>query len=327
MSSKRDPVGDLGLDIGTAMLAMSISTMWVLCTLWGSPTDPGHMARMGAWTRLAGWSEPWRLLSHTWLHFDLEHLVMNLLSLVLFGWPLERAIGWRRLWLLYACAAACGCVLSAVVQRPVLMAGASGAIFGLRGALASLAVRPRRMLHSGEVAVLREAVWPMGLALVLMSFQPGTSWSCHLGGLAVGVLAGATGLLIAGLEPRAPRDGAEPEVAWGRAATATLGVGVLAFCCRPVLLVLAVAYTAIVGLVARSEPRYSARDGWPVTSAALIAGALLWGSGALALTLGSPWRTPAPPPPDPPALLEPGSLPFGGSQVPVHRALRTEPAP
>jgi membrane associated rhomboid family serine protease len=318
----RDPVGDLGFDIGTAMIAMSISTVWALSTLWGSTTDPGHMVRMGAWTQLLGWREPWRLLSHTWLHFDLEHLLMNLLSLVLFGWPLERAIGWRRLWLLYACAGAAGCVLAALLQRPVLMAGASGAIFGLLGALATLAVFPRRMLHAGEVAVLREALWPMGLALVLMSFQPGTSWGGHLGGLAVGVLAGATGLLIVGLEPRAPLDRTGAVVAWVRAGIATLGVGALAFCCRPVLLVLAVAYTAIVGLVARSEPRYSAREGWLVTSAALLAGMLLWGSGTLALTLGQPWRSatpelrsPAPPP-------EPGRPPFGDLQVPVRRDLR-----
>jgi len=267
--------------------------LFSLQTMWGETGDMEVLARMGAWTADDGPSQPWRMLSHAWLHGSFPHFAANLLALVAFGWPLERVIGWRRWLLLYTAGVLGGGLVSAVLEQPNMMVGASGGIFALWAALAALAVSPREMLHGAEVGTLREALWPLGLAMALQSAMPGISWGAHLGGLIVGLTAGLSGLLIAGLAPRAPRrstwESNIPRLSWMRAATATIVVGGLACCFTWVATVLLLAYLLVFGLIARREPRYAAQDGWRVTLGAFAAASLLWGAGAVAVLLGTPW--------------------------------------
>ncbi|MCA9570276.1 MAG: rhomboid family intramembrane serine protease, partial [Myxococcales bacterium] len=292
MSATNDPVGDLGFDPATAGVAATIIAVAALQTTWGDFGDLEVLAALGAWTADEGWHEPWRLLSSVWLHGSFGHLFGNLISLLIFGWPLERAIGWRRWLLLYTTAGLVGAVLAALTTAPVVMEGASGAIFGLFGAMAALAVRPRGALHGGEVAVLREAVWPLGVAMVLQSFLPGVAWAAHVGGGLVGVLLAGSGLLTRGLPPRAAPNELVPTVHWGRAVGSTLVIGALACGCPPISLVLMVGYVVIVVLVARAEPRYFAPEGWTVSLGSLGGAAVLWGALGLAWFVGEPWLPP-----------------------------------
>ncbi|MCB9689022.1 MAG: rhomboid family intramembrane serine protease [Alphaproteobacteria bacterium] len=292
MSEATDPVGDLGFDPATAGVAATIVAVAALQTTWGSFGDIEVLASLGAWTAEEGWHQPWRLLSSLWLHGSADHLFGNLVSLLVFGWPLERAIGWRRWLLLYAASGLGGALLAAVATAPVAMVGASGAIFGLFGAIAALAVRPRGALHGGEVAVLREAVWPLGVAMVLHSFLPGVAWAAHVGGGLVGATLAGSGLLTRGLPPRASPGEHVPPVQWGRAVVGTLVIGALACGCPMISTVLMVGYVVIVFLVARGEPRYFAPDGWTVSLGSLGTAGVLWGALGLAWFVGEPWLPP-----------------------------------
>jgi membrane associated rhomboid family serine protease len=133
---------------------------------------------------LAG--EQWRLITGAFLHIGITHLLLNMLSLLLFGPEIESRLGWWRYLAVYLLSALGGSVaiqLFGEPGRPV--AGASAAIYGLLGALGVLMLVARQDLR-GLLALLA--------INVVISFLPGVSLLGHLGGLVVGVLA--TGVLV-----------------------------------------------------------------------------------------------------------------------------------
>jgi membrane associated rhomboid family serine protease len=130
--------------------------------------------------------EQWRLITGAFLHIGITHLLLNMLSLLLFGPEIESRLGWWRYLAVYLLSALGGSVaiqLFGEPGRPV--AGASAAIYGLLGALGVLLLAARQDLR-GLLALLA--------INVVISFLPGISLLGHLGGLVVGVLA--TGLLV-----------------------------------------------------------------------------------------------------------------------------------
>ncbi len=77
----------------------------------------------------------WRLLSTMDLHGGWVHLGMNLGSILLIGWPLERRIGWARTVIVYLGSGVMGSLASVYVNHTDVGVGASGAAMGLIGAL------------------------------------------------------------------------------------------------------------------------------------------------------------------------------------------------
>ncbi len=127
--------------------------------------------------------EYWRLFTSAFLHYGLFHLAMNMIILVWLGRLLEPAIGGPRLLLLYA-VSLCGGALGALLVEPDgLTAGASGAVFGLAGAVV-IAERASglRWQESGILIFLV-------LNIVISLFVPRISLGGHLGGMIVGALA------------------------------------------------------------------------------------------------------------------------------------------
>ena len=129
--------------------------------------------------------EWWRLVSSAFLHYGLFHLGMNMLVLVWMGRLLEPAIGGWRLALLYTAALFGGAFGALWIEPLGLTAGASGAVFGLAGAVV-VAERASgvRWQESGLVVFL-------GLNIVLSFAIDGVSLGGHMGGLILGVLAAA----------------------------------------------------------------------------------------------------------------------------------------
>lgn len=82
---------------------------------------------------LAG--EWWRLVSPMWLHAGVVHIATNMNLLVKMGWPLERGIGHMRFALLYVLSGVFSMAYSAIFSSAVVTVGASGALFGVIGAL------------------------------------------------------------------------------------------------------------------------------------------------------------------------------------------------
>jgi membrane associated rhomboid family serine protease len=135
--------------------------------------------------------EWWRLFTAAFLHFGIFHIGFNMYALYIFGPPLEAALGRMRFIGLYVLAGVGGSVLS-VALGPLdeTAAGASGAIFGLFGALYIVA-RHRNLATEGIAITI--------VANLIFTFAiPNIDWRGHVGGLIVGSV---TALIYA----RAPR--------------------------------------------------------------------------------------------------------------------------
>lgn len=139
---------------------------------------------------IAGAAEPWRFLTAAFLHSpgSLFHIVFNMLALWMTGPYLEVALGRARYVTLYLVSALGGSV-GALVLAPAThgwvtpMVGASGAVFGLFGAV--LVVLRRLGRDAGGI------VGVIVLNVVLSFVLPGIAWQAHLGGLVVGAALGA----------------------------------------------------------------------------------------------------------------------------------------
>lgn len=128
--------------------------------------------------------EYWRLITSGFLHGSLIHIAANMLSLYFIGGPLERLLGRARFVALYLVSMLGSAVSVMLFSAPVsLTIGASGAIYGLLGALVVAYKRMRADLRS-LIVVIALNVW--------ITFQfPGISWQGHFGGLVVGAIIGA----------------------------------------------------------------------------------------------------------------------------------------
>ena len=126
----------------------------------------------------------WRLLTSGFLHYSVLHVAMNMLSLYLIGVGLERILGRVRFTVVYLLSLLGGSVAVYLFSGFVsATAGASGAIFGLLGALA---VTFKRLNLD-----LRQLGAIIALNLVITFTAPGISWQAHLGGFVVGAIVGA----------------------------------------------------------------------------------------------------------------------------------------
>lgn len=136
---------------------------------------------------------PWLLLTSMFAHVDLWHIGFNMLALYSLGPGLEAAVGRTRFLLLYfvsgLAASATVLWLSAPTSQTL---GASGAIFGLMGALIVVAVKVR-----GDVRSI--LTWVGINFLITVVFASYISWQGHLGGF-------VSGLLLGGIIVYAPRE-------------------------------------------------------------------------------------------------------------------------
>jgi membrane associated rhomboid family serine protease len=127
----------------------------------------------------------WQLVTSTFTHVQVWHIGFNMLVLWVLGPQLELAVGRIRYLAIYLISGLAGSAAVMWLSVPYVQTlGASGAIFGLMGALLVIAVK----VH-GDIRGI--ATW-IGVNLVL-TFVLGASisWQGHLGGLAGGVLTGA----------------------------------------------------------------------------------------------------------------------------------------
>jgi len=157
------------------------------------------LLRMGAITGtkiLLG--DYWRLLSCSFVHLGLFHLLGNMVMLGILGPVAEGLWGRRRFAVLYLIAAlggsTAGIALHPIAEsgkevREVLLAGASGALWGILVGMIAWLIKNRQTLNPELVTE-----WIRRLVLViimnlLISFAPGVSIEGHLGGGFAGLIA------------------------------------------------------------------------------------------------------------------------------------------
>ena len=159
----------------------------------GNSLDAEYMMEMGAVypEKIQVDGEYWRLITATFMHFGFSHLLNNMVLLGTAGQILERAIGPLKYLILYLLAGVGGSTLSYVQMLHsgdyAVAAGASGAIFGIVGALLWIVIR-----NKGHY----ETLTGKGLvAMIVLCLYYGIStggvdnWG-HIGGLIGGFLIG-----------------------------------------------------------------------------------------------------------------------------------------
>jgi membrane associated rhomboid family serine protease len=132
--------------------------------------------------------EYWRIFTAMFLHFSIIHVGLNMLSLLFIGRVVEMFYGKLRYLLIYLGSGIIGGIVTYFLQPNALAAGASGAIFGVFGALGVFYIVNRRALGAyGRGAIGNWLFW-LGLNLVWGFSTPGIGILDHLGGLFAGII-------------------------------------------------------------------------------------------------------------------------------------------
>ena len=124
-----------------------------------------------------GW---WRLVTTMFLHASVLHIAFNMFALWVIGRPVEQYLGTLRYLGLYFVSGLAGSA-GALLQTPGVTVGASGAIFGILGAMMIL-----EWQVTGSLA--GQAMSLIAINLVISFLIPGISWGGHVGGLIGGIL-------------------------------------------------------------------------------------------------------------------------------------------
>jgi len=140
--------------------------------------------------------EYWRLVASMFLHIGALHLLVNAWALYQLGGLFELWLGHWRTALVFFATGIAGSVASLVFTlRPSagagLSAGASGAIFGILGALIAFLFRRREHLTSQAKGLLSQLLFWAVLNVFFGFTVPGIDNAAHLGGCAAGLVLGA----------------------------------------------------------------------------------------------------------------------------------------
>ncbi len=135
--------------------------------------------------------QPWRLLTSTFLHGGLIHLLLNMYALLQAGSILEIHFGKHRYGLVYLATGIFASVSSAAFSGNVVSVGASGAIFGLYGLLVSLLLTKSLQITPEErKTLLYSTLTFIGYNVFFGFAKAGIDNAAHLGGLVSGFIIG-----------------------------------------------------------------------------------------------------------------------------------------
>jgi rhomboid protease GluP len=179
----------------TALLVINVA-MYVLTTVLaqriGGPNSfTAGLYLLGAKENTAiDAGQWWRLLTPMVLHGNVMHLLFNSWALYVLGTDVEYAFGARRFLAIYLLAGLGGSMASYFFSSS-LSVGASGAIFGLMGAMVARTLAARGVMSReaskmqlGQIASL------VGINLIFGFAVPNIDNAAHIGGLVVGALVG-----------------------------------------------------------------------------------------------------------------------------------------
>lgn len=172
-----------------AILAVNV-LVFLAMTLSGGSENTDVLVRFGAKVngRIAA-GEYWRFLTPMFIHIGLLHLAFNSYALYALGTEVERLFGSAPFAVMYLLSGFSG-VAASFAFNDHLSAGASGAIFGLVGALGYFFARYRNLLGRAGRRQLVNIVVVAAYNLAFGFLYPGVDNHGHLGGLVAGVALG-----------------------------------------------------------------------------------------------------------------------------------------
>lgn len=169
------------------LIAVNI-LLWALMEFSGGSEDNWVLTAYGAVSQSLCWysGEYFRLFTAMFLHIGMAHLASNCLSLYIFGSRVERYFGKVQFLMIYVIAGVFGNIVT-VCLLPQLSAGASGAIFGLLGAILAVTYRTGRSMGDlSPYVVVLLCIFSIGMGFIM----PGVNNFAHVAGFAAGALIG-----------------------------------------------------------------------------------------------------------------------------------------
>lgn len=177
----------------TILLVAINVVVFFLLSLKGMTEDANFMLEHGAMyvPVMTDKSEYYRLITSMFLHFGFEHLMNNMVILLFVGWNVELEIEMFRFFIIYFASGICGNVLSGLWETNLgefsVSAGASGAVFGVIGALLYMLLKNRG--HVGNISG-RGVLISVVLSLYYGFVNTDVDNAAHIGGLIAGFLLG-----------------------------------------------------------------------------------------------------------------------------------------
>lgn len=168
------------------LIFLNVLIFFVVFALSNANLNILNLLRYGALNSiLVQNGEIWRLITAGFLHGGIFHLLFNMYSLYIIGTQIENFVGKWKFLLIYFCSMITASLMSCVISPNSVSVGASGAIFGLLGALVYFGYHYRLYLGS----VLRNQIIPLIIFNLLLGFMvSGIDNAAHIGGLIGGLL-------------------------------------------------------------------------------------------------------------------------------------------
>lgn len=172
------------------LIVINVAVFFIL-TMFGDTEDAVFMLQHGAMyePNIIEGHEYYRIFTCLFLHFGITHLLNNMVLLGALGWNLELEIGKVRFVIIYFASGIIGNIVSLfydlTLEQPAVSAGASGAIFGLMGALLYVVIANRGRL--GRLSGRGMLVMVI-LSLYFGLTSTGVDNLAHIGGLVSGFL-------------------------------------------------------------------------------------------------------------------------------------------
>ena len=180
--------------VTTLLVAINVIVYLILAILGGSitniPTDTLVQAGAQNTALITSTGEYWRIFTAMFIHFNILHIGLNMLSLFLVGRAVEVMYGKWRYLAIYLLSGIIGGIVTFFLQPDALAAGASGAIFGVFGAIGIFFIVNRRALGAYGNGAIGQWIFWLGLNLIWGFSTPGIGILDHIGGLVAGLLLG-----------------------------------------------------------------------------------------------------------------------------------------
>lgn len=160
--------------------------LFILMELSGGSTNSQTLLKYGAnLDVLVKNGEYYRLFTCIFLHIGIMHLLCNMYSIYIIGREVENLFGKIKYIIIFILSGIFGSIMSLAFTHNTISAGASGAIFGLLGALLYFGMHYRTYL--GE-AIKRSIIPIIVVNLIIGFFAEGIDLAAHIGGLVGGIL-------------------------------------------------------------------------------------------------------------------------------------------
>jgi len=137
------------------------------------------------------YNELWRFFTAMFLHGGIEHIAMNMLSLWFIGRVMELSFSKVSYLSIYFISGLVGGLFSIYMHYYPVGIGASGAIFGIFGALAGMVIANRKVMEEQFKSFMTEFGIILLLNLVIGISVESVDLSAHIAGLVVGMIGGA----------------------------------------------------------------------------------------------------------------------------------------